>query len=60
MKDDELQHFIGKVSQKAIIINNDQILVCRGIGDSLWEFPGGRLHNEGTPQENLIREVKED
>lgn len=60
MIQDEHMHFIGKVAQKAIIEHSGKILVCRGNGDSLWEFPGGRLNQDGSPLENLIREIYEE
>ncbi|MFN7160775.1 MAG: NUDIX hydrolase [Candidatus Gracilibacteria bacterium] len=60
MIEDEAQHFVGKIAQKAIIEYQDKFLVCRPTKDSLWEFPGGRLNNEGTPYENLEREVTEE
>lgn len=56
----EEQHFIGKVAQKAIIEKDGKILVCRGIGDAVWEFPGGRLHMGEVPQEGLAREIREE
>lgn len=60
MIEDDSKHFIGKVAQKAILECNGQILVCRGINENLWEFPGGRLNNDGSPQENLKREIQEE
>lgn len=53
-------HFIGKITQKALIEHNGKILVCRGIGDNLWQFPGGRLDANESPIEGLIREIKEE
>ncbi len=60
MIEDESQHFVGKVAQKLILECDGKILVCRGVGDTLWEFPGGRLNNDGSPKENLLREIKEE
>lgn len=60
MIENESLHFVGKVAQKAIIRFHNKILVCRGVGDTLWEFPGGRLNNEGSPYENLAREIQEE
>lgn len=56
----ESQHFVGNVAQKAIIEKDGKILVCRGIGDEIWEFPGGRLHAGETPREGISREIKEE
>ncbi len=58
--EDKDTHFVGKVAQKAIIRHDDKVLVCRGIGDKVWEFPGGRLHAGETLQEGLAREIKEE
>ncbi|MDF2944153.1 MAG: mutator mutT protein domain [Herbinix sp.] len=47
----------------AIIIKGDQILATkRGYGDfiNLWEFPGGKIENDETKEEALIREIKEE
>ncbi|HVZ76038.1 MAG TPA: NUDIX domain-containing protein [Candidatus Paceibacterota bacterium] len=59
MEDKDL-HFVGKVAQKAIIEHDGKILVCKGVGDSVWEFPGGRLHKGESPQEGLAREIFEE
>src|SRR3989344_3885690 len=58
--EDRHQHFVGNVAQKAIIEKEGKILVCKGIGDSVWEFPGGRLHAGETPREGLAREIREE
>lgn len=58
--EDHSKHFAGGIAQKAIIEKDGKILVCRGIGDRVWGFPGGRLHKEEKPHEGLIREVKEE
>lgn len=60
MTEDTTQHFVGNVGQKAIIEKDGKILVCRGAGDTLWEFPGGRLHIDETPYDGLRREVQEE
>lgn len=54
------EHYLGKVSQKAIIEKDGKVLVCRGVGDNVWEFPGGRLHAGETPIEGIAREIREE
>jgi 8-oxo-dGTP diphosphatase len=48
----------------AIIRQDDKILICqRAEGDScsgLWEFPGGKLEENETLEECLIRECREE
>lgn len=58
--EDKNLHFVGNVAQKAIIEHEGKVLVCRGIGDITWEFPGGRLHQDEEPQDGLIREIREE
>ncbi|WP_405100003.1 (deoxy)nucleoside triphosphate pyrophosphohydrolase [Oceanobacillus sp. FSL H7-0719] len=48
----------------AVIINDGKILCAqRGPNKSLpykWEFPGGKIENDETPQEALQREIQEE
>ena len=60
MASDHTQHFLGNVAQKAIIEKDGKIFVARGIGDTVWEFPGGRLHAGEAPVDGIAREVKEE
>ena len=47
----------------AVIRNGDKVFaVARGHGDykGQWEFPGGKIESDETPQQALIREIKEE
>ena len=47
----------------ALILKNGQILVTqRGYGDfkNKWEFPGGKLENNESGEECIVREIKEE
>lgn len=58
--EDRSKHFVGNVAQKAIIEHEGMVLVCRGVGDDVWEFPGGRLHAGEAPVDGIVREIKEE
>lgn len=47
----------------AIIIENDKVFATqRGYGEFKdgWEFPGGKIEPDETPQEAILREIKEE
>ncbi|UTH13249.1 (deoxy)nucleoside triphosphate pyrophosphohydrolase [Macrococcus equipercicus] len=48
----------------AVILNNNKVL-CAQRSESmslplLWEFPGGKIEQDESPEEALIRELKEE
>ncbi len=54
------EHFFGKVTQKALIIRGDSVLITRDSRDVVWELPGGRLNNHEDPEAGLKRELREE
>ena len=48
----------------AILINKDRVLIARRRDDDKragkWEFPGGKIENNETPEACLAREMKEE
>ena len=54
------QHYVGEVSQKAVIPRNGKVLVVRDLIDDTWDLPGGRLHKAEDMAEGLRREVLEE
>lgn len=53
-------HLVGDFGQKALISKEGKVLMCRGVGDTRWDFPGGRLHLREDLAEGLKRELKEE
>lgn len=53
-------HFVGEVAQKAFIVKDGKVLMCRGKGFGDFDLPGGRIHKGETPKEGLHREIKEE
>ena len=49
-----------KLATTAIILHGEKILVAKRQKDDLWEFPGGKIDPGETPQECIIREIKEE
>ena len=48
----------------AILINNEKIIIAKrkstGQLPNKWEFPGGKVENDETPEQCLKRELKEE
>lgn len=48
----------------AIIINNTEILIAQRNASSnhplKWEFPGGKLYTNETPEDSIFREIREE
>ena len=55
-------HFEGKIAQKAIIVNNNKVLLLRDprMDEVIWEIPGGRMNIDEEPKEAVAREIREE
>lgn len=54
----EIKHVVA-----AVIIENGRVLATqRGYGEykDFWEFPGGKIEPGETPEEALVREIREE
>ena len=45
---------------KALIVRKDKFLAVQDAHDGYWELPGGKIQYGETPQQALVREVKEE
>lgn len=54
------EHFVGEITQKALILKNNEVLITRDIDDPKFELPGGRLHCNEDPIEGIKREILEE
>jgi len=47
-----------------VVFKNDRVLITRrrpeGLLGGLWEFPGGRVKDDETPQDACVREIQEE
>lgn len=48
----------------AVMMKNDNVLICQRAKDDdaglMWEFPGGKLEEGETPEQCIVREIKEE
>lgn len=51
-----------RVSAKAIVMNGDKFLMVKQTRPTLffWDLPGGRMEYGETPEQTVIRELKEE
>ena len=55
-------HFEGKIAQKAIICNENKVLLVRDprMDSVIWELPGGRMNIDEEPRDAVAREIQEE
>ncbi|MDE1925434.1 MAG: NUDIX domain-containing protein [Patescibacteria group bacterium] len=63
--DDHHKHFVGQITQKALIEKDGKILLVQYPNDdhvaaNKWDLPGGRLHDFESALEGVKREVEEE
>ncbi len=56
----QIDDCIYRVSVKAIILNDDKILLVKEWDDEWWSFPGGGIEYGESIQDALYREVEEE
>jgi len=49
-----------KKATAAVVINDDKILIAQRAKDGFWEFPGGKIDEGETPEQCVVREMKEE
>lgn len=45
---------------RAVIRNSDSMLICRGLGNNNWFFPGGHIEEGESAPVALLRELEEE
>ena len=45
---------------RAVVEEDDRILLCHGFGNSNWFFPGGHIESGESAPEALLREISEE
>lgn len=52
------------VAAGVLLDSAGRVLITERLGDSpfagLWEFPGGKIHDQETPADALVRELREE
>ena len=51
---------IKKIATAAVIWHEDKVLIAQRAKDEFWEFPGGKIDPGETPQECIVREIREE
>ena len=49
-----------KKATAAVIFKMGKILIARRVKDGKWEFPGGKFEEGETPEQCIVREIKEE
>ena len=54
------QHFIGQVTLKAVLKYKNAFVLVREKNEDKWILPGGRLNAGESPENGILREIKEE
>lgn len=54
-------YFCRSHRTRLVLVSNDDVLLVRGYyGSGKWSLPGGGLHRNESPEDGLVREVREE
>lgn len=54
------KHFIGQITQKAVLKYKDSYVLVKEKNEKMWILPGGRIDIGEIPEKGLFREIKEE
>ncbi len=57
---DEIDDCLYRVATKAMVVQNDKVLLVKEIPEMWWGFPGGGVDHGETIESSLIRELTEE
>ncbi|MFB6236395.1 MAG: NUDIX domain-containing protein [Halopenitus sp.] len=53
-------NFSGHVTQKAVVFNDESVLLVRSAADNPWSIPGGRVQYGEDAADGVAREIREE
>lgn len=56
----DIDDCLYRIAARALVIQNDKILLVKENSDMWWAFPGGGVDHGETVESSLVREVEEE